>query len=78
MKGDYKKEHEILDAQCKQWKKAYSEEPEFFGEKPSYPARKAVEIFKKEGKTKILELGGGQGRDTLYFAFGMNETLLIS
>jgi len=29
---------------------------------PSDSARKAVEIFKKEGKKKILELGCGQGR----------------
>lgn len=27
-----------------------------------------MEIFKKEGKTTILELGGGQGRDTIFFA----------
>lgn len=39
-----------------------------FGTEPSNPAKIAVEMFKKEGKTKILELGGGQGRDTLYFA----------
>jgi len=25
-------------------------------------------VFKKKGKKKILELGGGQGRDTCYFA----------
>jgi ubiquinone/menaquinone biosynthesis C-methylase UbiE len=39
-----------------------------FGALPSDPARMAVEIFKKEGKTTILELGGGQGRDTIFFA----------
>jgi SAM-dependent methyltransferase len=59
---------EALNEQQKHWRKTYSEEPEFFGEEPSYPAQKALEIFKKEGKTKILELGGGQGRDTFYFA----------
>ncbi len=39
-----------------------------FGSEPSYPARAAAELFEKEGKTHILELGGGQGRDTLFFA----------
>jgi ubiquinone/menaquinone biosynthesis C-methylase UbiE len=57
-----------LNDQQKQWENTYLEEPEFFGEKPSYPAQKALEIFKKEGKTNLLELGGGQGRDTFYFA----------
>lgn len=39
-----------------------------FGEERSEPARKAAEIFKKEGNTKILELGAGQGRDAIFFA----------
>ena len=39
-----------------------------FGTAPSYPARKASTLFKEEGAGKILELGGGQGRDTLFFA----------
>jgi SAM-dependent methyltransferase len=60
--------NEALNDQQKHWENTYSEEPEFFGETPSYPAQKALEIFKKEGKTNLLELGGGQGRDTFYFA----------
>ena len=39
-----------------------------FGLEPSEPARKTALLLKREGKTKILELGGGQGRDTLFFA----------
>lgn len=39
-----------------------------FGLEPSYAARRASQIFVKEGKKKILELGGGQGRDTLFLA----------
>jgi SAM-dependent methyltransferase len=39
-----------------------------FGTEPSDPAQKAAELFKKEGRVKILELGGGQGRDTIFFA----------
>ena len=39
-----------------------------FGQQPSEPAQKALELFKNEGVTKLLELGGGQGRDTFFFA----------
>jgi cyclopropane fatty-acyl-phospholipid synthase-like methyltransferase len=38
-----------------------------FGVEASDSARKAAEIFKKEGKKEILELGCGQGRDTIFF-----------
>src|SRR3972149_3760531 len=58
----------VLDAQQPHWEKAYSEEPDFFGQEPSFSALKASEQFKKEGKTHILELGPGQGRDTLFLA----------
>lgn len=59
---------EALNAQREHWGETFSEKPEMLGPEPSDPARKAVEIFKKEGKKKILELGCGQGRDTLFFA----------
>ncbi len=59
---------DALDAQQKHWNDTYSEEPDFFGEEPSYPAKKTVEILRKENKTKVLELGAGQGRDALFFA----------
>jgi ubiquinone/menaquinone biosynthesis C-methylase UbiE len=39
-----------------------------FGKSPSDAAVKAAEIFREEHKIKILELGGGQGRDTIFFA----------
>jgi SAM-dependent methyltransferase len=39
-----------------------------YGLEPSEPGRKAAELFTSEGITKVLELGGGQGRDTLFFA----------
>lgn len=59
---------EILDKQQLHWEKVFSNTGSKFGDEPSYPARKAAAIFEKEGKKKILELGGGQGRDTCYFA----------
>jgi SAM-dependent methyltransferase len=60
--------HEVLDAQKPHWEKTYTKNPEMFGEEPSEPARKAVEAFTEAGLKNLLELGGGQGRDTIYFA----------
>jgi len=59
---------EILDVQKEHWEKTFSEKSDFFGDEPSDPARRAAEIYSKETKKVILELGGGQGRDTLFFA----------
>jgi SAM-dependent methyltransferase len=58
----------ILDKQCEHWDKKLSDIPDMFGKGPSETARKALELFKKEGVGNILEIGGGQGRDTIYFA----------
>jgi SAM-dependent methyltransferase len=59
---------EILDVQKEHWEKTFSAESDFFGDEPSDPARRAAELYSKETKKVILELGGGQGRDTLFFA----------
>jgi SAM-dependent methyltransferase len=59
---------EFLNAQQLHWGKTFSEKTDLFGLEPSYPARGASEAFKKEGVVWILELGAGQGRDTLFFA----------
>jgi ubiquinone/menaquinone biosynthesis C-methylase UbiE len=59
---------EVLNGQRLHWEKTIASNPEMFGEAPSEPARKAAELFKKEKRNNILELGGGQGRDTIYFA----------
>ena len=58
----------ILDAQQEHWQSTFAQKPEMFGTTPSEPATKAAELFKREGKRRILELGAGQGRDTLFFA----------
>jgi SAM-dependent methyltransferase len=67
-KAEHGMEKEILNEQQPHWERVFSNTCSRFGDKPSYPARKAEAIFEKEGKKKILELGGGQGRDTCYFA----------
>ena len=60
--------NEALDAQKAHWEMSLSRRLDMFGERPSESARKAVELFKKERIKTVLELGGGQGRDTIYFA----------
>jgi SAM-dependent methyltransferase len=48
-----------------------------FGAEPSYPAKVAANLFKTENKLRILELGSGQGRDSLFYAHGgLNVTVL--
>jgi hypothetical protein len=63
-----KADQAILDAQYEQWETTFACRPEMFGVEPSYPARKSAQLFEKERKRKVLELGCGQGRDTLFFA----------
>ncbi len=70
-------EQEFLDGQRQQWQDAFLEMPEMFGSEASSPACKAAGLFKREGKTNILELGCGQGRDTIWFARnGLHVTAL--
>ena len=69
--------NDILNAQQEQWNRNFSERPEMFGNVPSDPAQKALELLKLGGKTDILELGGGQGRDSFFFARnGLHVTML--
>ena len=50
------------------WDKTYKGNPTFFGEDPSEFAQTVINLFKGEGVRSVLELGCGQGRDTLLFA----------
>jgi len=56
------------DEQLKQWNSTYAVKPDFFGAEPSDLAVRAVDIFRRNGCKKVLELGCGQGRDTCLFA----------
>ncbi len=59
---------EVLSKQQDHWVKTFASKPDMFGTMPSDAAQKAAALFLKEGKTEILELGCGQGRDTFFFA----------
>ena len=67
---DIKTANEVLDLQRSHWENVFAANPDMLGEGASEPAPYASELFRKEGRTRILELGGGQGRDTLFFAKG--------
>lgn len=58
----------ILNAQHNHWENKFTQIEEMFGKAPSEPAQKTVKLLKEEGKEKLLELGGGQGRDTIFFS----------
>ena len=57
-----------LDEQSQHWESNFSSKPEMFGLEPSTPAKKALKIFKNNKTNKIVELGAGLGRDSIYFA----------
>jgi SAM-dependent methyltransferase len=50
------------------WNKVYANDSSFFGDEPSKFALICYEKFVKHKVQKILELGCGQGRDSLFFA----------
>ncbi|ADL12767.1 class I SAM-dependent methyltransferase [Acetohalobium arabaticum] len=68
MKKNTNVDKEILNKQNQHWENTFTKKSDMFGTEPSIPAQKATKIFKKEGKKELLELGGGQGRDTIFFA----------
>ena len=59
---------EILNQQSQLWEKNFSNKPEMFGLEPSIPAKKSLKLFQNQNISKIIELGAGLGRDTIYFA----------
>jgi SAM-dependent methyltransferase len=61
-------EKSVLDAQARHWDGTLQGKPDMFGTGPSEPARYAAELFARAGVRNVLELGGGQGRDSLFLA----------
>ena len=58
----------VLNQQSQHWEKNFSSKPEMFGLEPSLPAKNSIKIFKENNINKIIELGAGLGRDTIFFA----------
>ena len=57
---------DILNQQSQHWETNFSNKPEMFGLEPSYPAKKALNIFRENKLSNVIELGAGLGRDSIY------------
>jgi Methylase involved in ubiquinone/menaquinone biosynthesis len=55
------------DEQRQHWLRVFAENPDMYGTDPSEPARFAINSFLRETARDVLELGAGQGRDTIAF-----------
>jgi SAM-dependent methyltransferase len=63
------------DEQQEHWRRTFAANPDMYGTQPSEPGRYAVDLFSREHKHDLLELGAGQGRDTFAFlAAGFDVT----
>jgi SAM-dependent methyltransferase len=58
----------LAAAQQQHWQQTYAAHPCLYGDQPSDAAKYAMELFGSSGVTTVLELGGGHGRDALFFA----------
>jgi SAM-dependent methyltransferase len=66
-----------IDGQRQHWQRTFAENPHMYGEETSDPGQYALDLFAREHARDVLELGAGQGRDTLAFlAAGMQVTAL--
>lgn len=57
-----------LTVQRRHWTQALGARADRYGTEPSAPARAAAERFAAAGAVELLELGAGQGRDSVFFA----------
>ena len=57
-----------LNGQKEHWSATFEANPDMYGTDPSAPGLAAAEAFASAGHKSVLELGAGQGRDTLYLA----------
>jgi SAM-dependent methyltransferase len=55
----------LIAAQRAHWESTLAANPTMYGAEPSEPGRYATNRFCAEGLSEVLELGAGQGRDTL-------------
>lgn len=56
------------DEQRQQWERALADRADRYGASESAPGRAAARRLHEERLNRLLELGAGQGRDTLFFA----------
>jgi SAM-dependent methyltransferase len=54
--------------QAEHWESTFVAHPLMYGTEPSEAAVEAAHLFASDGAKRVLELGAGQGRDTLFLA----------
>jgi SAM-dependent methyltransferase len=68
---------EAIAGQQAHWAATFEANPDMYGTDPSAPGLAAAQAFAAAGHHSVLELGAGQGRDTLYLARrGLHVTAL--
>jgi SAM-dependent methyltransferase len=68
---------EAIAGQQKHWAATFEANPDMYGTDPSAPGLAAAQAFAAAGHRSVLDLGAGQGRDTLYLARqGLHVTAL--
>ena len=70
-------DQKILNQQSQHWEKNFSNKPEMFGLEPSLSAKKALKLFQEKKIDKIIEIGAGLGRDTIFFAKNLIRTTAL-
>ena len=56
-----------LDGQREHWQVTFQGNPNMYGTDPSKAGAYAAELFKQQRIREVVELGSGQGRDTLVY-----------
>jgi tRNA G46 methylase TrmB len=59
-----------LDGQREHWQVTFQANPNMYGTDPSKAGGYAAELFKQQHIREVVELGSGQGRDTLVYGQG--------
>jgi len=68
---------QAVAGQKEHWEATFEANPDMYGTDPSAPGVAAAEAFASAGHKTVLELGAGQGRDTLFLARqGLHVTAL--
>ena len=61
-------DRKVLDQQSQYWENNFLSKPGMFGLEPSEAAINTLKTLKEQNIKKIVELGAGLGRDTIFFA----------
>ncbi len=66
-----------LNKQSQYWEDNFSSKPEMFGLTQSLSAEKSLKLFQEKKIDKIVEIGAGLGRDSIFFAKNSINTIAL-